>query len=140
DGAAVDVLWPPPRPQSGHGDEELRNEDSLVVRIEQAGLSTLVPGDVGAEEQHVLAQGMRPIDGLIAPRHGSTDRAAEFFSAAAADLGVVSVGENNYGHPSPKSLRAVGPVPVLRTDHCGSVAIYAEARFSTGKDCPEDRG
>jgi hypothetical protein len=59
DGAAVDVLWPPPRPQPGHGDEELRNEDSLVVRIEQEGLSTLVPGDVGAEEQYVLAQGMR---------------------------------------------------------------------------------
>lgn len=140
DGAAVDVVWPPPRPQSGHGDEELRNEDSLVVRIEQEGLSTLVPGDVGAEEQHVLAQGMRPIDVLIAPHHGSSDLAAEFFSAAAADLGVVSVGENSYGHPSPKSLRAFGPVPVLRTDHCGSVAIYAEARFSTGKDCPEDRG
>src|SRR5699024_7426316 len=140
DGAAIDVLWPPPRVRPGDGDEELRNEDSLVVRIDQEGLSTLVPGDVGAEEQYVLAQAVRPVDVLIAPHHGSSDLAAELFSAAAADFGVVSVGENSYGHPSPKSLRAFGPVLVLRTDRCGSVAIYAEARFSTGKDCPEDRG
>ncbi|WP_246475826.1 ComEC/Rec2 family competence protein [Brevibacterium renqingii] len=140
DQADVEVLWPPPRPHPAGQDEELRNEDSLVVRVDHEGLSTLLPGDVGADEQFVLAQGLQPVDVLIAPHHGSSDLAPEFFAAAAPRLGVVSVGENSYGHPSPKSLRAFGPVPVLRTDRCGSVALYAQGRFSTGTDCPEDRG
>lgn len=134
------VLWPPRREVPAGDDEELRNEDSLVVRIEQEGLSTLLPGDVGAEEQFVLAQSVQPVDVLIAPHHGSSDLATEFFTAAHPRLGVVSVGENSYGHPTGRSLRAFGPVPVLRTDHCGSVALYAEGRFSTGRGCPESPG
>lgn len=134
----VEVLWPPLRTAPEGGDEELRNEDSLVVRVDQDGLSTLLPGDVGEDEQYVLAQGLRPVDVLIAPHHGSSDLAPEFFSAAAPRLGVVSVGENSYGHPTRRSLQAFGPVPVLRTDRCGSVALYADGRFSTGQDCAED--
>ncbi|UVI34553.1 ComEC/Rec2 family competence protein [Brevibacterium spongiae] len=138
--AAVQVLWPPLRETPAGEDEELRNEDSLVVRIDQQGLSTLLPGDVGAEEQYVLAQSIRPVDVLIAPHHGSSDLAAEFFAAADPQLGVLSVGENSYGHPTRKSVRAFGPVPVLRTDRCGSVALYAEGHFSTGRDCPGSSG
>ena len=140
DSASLEVLWPPVRSVPAAEDEELRNDDSLVVRVEQEGLSTLLPGDVGAEEQYVLAQQVRPVDVLVAPHHGSSDLAPEFFAAAAPGLGVVSVGENSYGHPSEKSLRAFGPMPVLRTDHCGSVALYAQSRFSTGHDCLEDKG
>ncbi len=138
--ATVEVLWPPLRAMIGEEDEELRNEDSLVIRVDQEGLSTLLPGDVGEQEQYVLAQNLRPVDVLIAPHHGSSDLAAEFFTAAAPRLGVVSVGENSYGHPTTKSLRAFGPVPVLRTDRCGTVAIYADARYSTGHGCPEGDG
>lgn len=138
--ASVEVLWPPLRSVLAAEDEELRNEDSLVARVDQKGLSTLLPGDVGAEEQYLLAQQVQPVDVLVAPHHGSSDLAPEFFAAAAPGLGVISVGENNYGHPSEKSLRSFGPVPVLRTDHCGSVALYAGNRFSTGHSCPEDKG
>ncbi len=140
DTATVEVLWPPLRSVMSAEDEELRNEDSLVVRVEQAGLSTLLPGDVGAEEQYLLAQQVRPVDVLVAPHHGSSDLAPEFFAAAAPDLGVISVGENSYGHPSTKSVRSFGPIPVLRTDRCGSVALYAQSRYSTGQSCPESKG
>jgi competence protein ComEC len=138
--ATVEVLWPPLRTVPAGEDEQLRNEDSLVVRIDQDGLSTLLPGDVGENEQFVLAQGLAPVDVLIAPHHGSSDLAPDFFTAAAPRLGVVSVGENSYGHPTEKSVRAFGPVPVLRTDHCGTVALYADGSFSTGRSCPEDKG
>lgn len=138
--ASLEVLWPPLRSVPAAEDEQLRNEDSLAVRVEQEGLRTLLPGDVGAEEQYVLAQQVQPVDVLVAPHHGSSDFAPEFFAAAAPGLGVVSVGENSYGHPSEKSLRSFGSVPVLRTDHCGSVALYAQSRFSTGHRCPEDKG
>ena len=112
-----------------------RNEDSLVLRVEQQGLSYLIPGDIGEEEQFVLAQSLQPVDVLIAPHHGSSDLSEDFYRAAGARLGTISVGENSYGHPTPRSVRAFGPVPVLRTDRCGTVALYSDARFSTGRTC-----
>ncbi len=75
-------------------------------------MSVIIPGDIGEEEQFVLAQSVRPVDVLIAPHHGSGDLSAEFYRAAGARLGAVSVGENRYGHPTTESLRAFGPIPV----------------------------
>lgn len=156
--AEIGVLWPPLRPDTGGAQNptaaqdaadsgvsedaagtEMRNEDSLVLRVEQAGVSYLIPGDVGEEEQYVIAQSLEPVDVLIAPHHGSADLSEGFFAAAAPRVGVISVGENSYGHPKPRAISAFGPVPVLRTDRCGSVAIYAEARYSSGRNCPESK-
>lgn len=112
-----------------------RNEDSVVLRIQLAGLSVLLPGDIGEEEQTVLAASLQPVDVLIAPHHGSGDLSEDFYRGAGARLGAVSVGENRYGHPTEESLSAFGPVPVLRTDLCGTIALYAEGRFSTARGC-----
>ncbi|GAA0035958.1 ComEC/Rec2 family competence protein [Brevibacterium metallidurans] len=112
-----------------------RNEDSVVLRIDLAGLSVLLPGDIGEEEQTVLAQSLQPVDVLIAPHHGSGDLSEDFYRGAGARLGAVSVGENRYGHPTEESLSAFGPVPVLRTDLCGTIALYAEGRYSTARGC-----
>ena len=141
--AQIEVLWPPPQAgqEHGHGEgTEARNEDSLVLRIEQNGLSYLIPGDVGADEQFILAQSLEPVDVLIAPHHGSSDLSEDFFAAAGARLGVISVGENSYGHPTPRAQQAFGPVPVLRTDLCGSVVVYADAQYSTGRRCAGHAG
>ncbi|MGO3679704.1 ComEC/Rec2 family competence protein [Brevibacterium aurantiacum] len=155
-GARIEVLWPPAREtaETDRGEEadgneetdvgeetvgtEVRNEDSLVLRVELEGLSFLVPGDIGEDEQFILAQSLEPVDLLIAPHHGSSDLAEDFFTAAGARLGVFSVGENSYGHPTPRAQRAFGPVPVLRTDRCGTVAVYAHAKYSTARDCHGD--
>ncbi len=157
--AAIDVLWPiaanPPPGAAGslaagtaaggaesgaaamrpRQESAERNRDSLVLRVELAGLSILLPGDIGEDEQFLVAQGIEPVDVLVAPHHGSSDLSEDFYSAAAARLGAVSVGENRYGHPSPRSLRAFGPVPVLRTDRCGTIALYPDARYSTDRSC-----
>ena len=149
-GAQIEVLWPPPRQTTGTeetgGTEgaaetegtEVRNEDSLVLRVEQKGLSYLVPGDIGEDEQFIVAQSLEPVDVLIAPHHGSSDLSEDFFTAAGARLGAISVGDNSYGHPTPRAQRAFGPVPVLRTDLCGTIAVYANAQYSTGKSCGSD--
>lgn len=131
-GAQVEVLWPPARETEG---TEVRNEDSLVLRVEHKGLSYLVPGDIGEDEQFIVAQNLQPVDVLIAPHHGSSDLSDDFFTAAGARLGAISVGENSYGHPTPRAQRAFGPVPVLRTDLCGTIAVYANAQYSTGRSC-----
>lgn len=142
-GARVEVLWPPQtvqeRDPSAEG-TEVRNENSLVLRVDQEGLSYLVPGDIGEDEQFLLAQSLEAVDVLIAPHHGSSDLSEDFFTAAGARLGVISVGENSYGHPTPQAQRAFGPVPVLRTDLCGTIAVYADARYSTGRHCDRAPG
>ena len=136
-GARIEVLWPPANAAEG---AEVRNEDSLVLRVEQEGLSYLIPGDIGEDEQFIVAQHLEPVDVLIAPHHGSSDLSADFYAAAGARLGAVSSGENSYGHPTPRALRAFGPVPVLRTDLCGTISVYANARYSTGKTCEHRTG
>nr|WP_245162197.1 ComEC/Rec2 family competence protein [Brevibacterium marinum] len=158
--ARIQVLWPPAQPgrssrsvtapegmpsegtapkgtspEDADDGTEVRNEDSLVLRVEQNGLSYLIPGDIGEDEQYIVAQSLEPVDVLIAPHHGSSDLSEDFFTAAGARLGVVSVGENSYGHPTTRALQAFGPVPVLRTDLCGSIAVYADARYSTAHGC-----
>lgn len=155
-GAQIEVLWPPARETAGAEENagaeetagaaetaetegtEVRNDDSLVLRVEQKGLRYLVPGDIGEDEQFIVAQNLEPVDLLIAPHHGSSDLSEDFFTAAGARLGAISVGENSYGHPTPRAQRAFGPVPVLRTDLCGTIAIYANAQYSTGRSCGGD--
>lgn len=145
-GADIEVLWPPKQAPQGESSEgqtsdpeesAARNEDSLVLRVDQGELSYLIPGDIGEDEQFILAQSLEPVDVLIAPHHGSSDLSEDFFQAAGARLGMISVGENSYGHPTQRSLRAFGPVPVLRTDLCGTIAVYASAQYSTGRHCSD---
>lgn len=125
-GVTVEVLWPPPDPRP---DDE-GNAASLVLLVAVDGMRVLLPGDVGeAQQLRLVAELSRrePIDVLVAPHHGSADMAPAFFRAARARVGVVSVGaDNTYGHPSTSALDAYGPVPVLRTDRCGSLALTAE--------------
>src|SRR5699024_5093906 len=106
------------------------NAASLVLLVEVDGLRVLLPGDVGETEQLRLVRALLdrdPLDVLVAPHHGSGDLSPAFFRAARARVGVVSVGaDNTYGHPAPQALAAFGPVPVLRTDRCGSIALTAE--------------
>lgn len=138
---SVEVLWPPARtreasPSKSDADGSAeRNEDSLVLRVERPGLSVLVPGDIGELEQSVIAASLQPVDVLLAPHHGSSDLSEAFYRAASARLGIVSVGENSYGHPARRSLDSFGPVPILRTDECGTVALYADLLFGTAKSC-----
>ncbi|MCM1012593.1 MULTISPECIES: ComEC/Rec2 family competence protein [unclassified Brevibacterium] len=161
-GVAIEVLWPPSTgvpPAEGRGGiggdaaggigqangrsgdgTAARNEDSLVFRVVVRGLTVLIPGDVGEEEQFVLAQSLTPTDVLLAPHHGSSDLSDDFYRAARAQLGIVSVGENRYGHPTERSLQAFGPVRVLRTDECGTIALYAGPRFSTARSCASAGG
>lgn len=125
-GVTVDVLWPPPDPRPA----EDGNAASLVLLVTVDGMRVLLPGDVGeAQQLRMVADLSRrePVDVLVAPHHGSADTSPTFFRAAGARMGVVSVGaDNTYGHPTSRAMDAYGPVSVLRTDHCGSVALTAE--------------
>ena len=92
----------------------------------------LITGDVrGATERKLVnAQDLSDTDILIVGHHGSKySSSGELLSAVGAENAVISVGYNNYGHPTNETLerlRAYG-YNVYRTDLNGNVEIRLPA-------------
>jgi competence protein ComEC len=99
------------------------NDASLVLRVEAEGTIVLLPGDVEAVAQADL--GPLPTDVLKVPHQGSATSDLDWLTACAPRLAVISVGPNDFGHPSAEvvaALEAAGAV-VLRTDREGEVTV-----------------
>ena len=108
-----------------------RNQISAVIKVETAGVSVLVTGDVEEDGQRAMAAENIDADILTAPHHGSRFIDEGFFTQVGASAGIVSVGaDNRYGHPTQQALDAFGPVPVLRTDECGTVVLRRDGQLT----------
>jgi len=126
----LESIWPPRSAPSfaniaGDGSEE--NNRSVVLRATLAGVVILITGDIEPGSQREIARrfDLSDTDILKVAHHGSRFQAPEFLSEVAADIALISVGANNYGHPDPsllESLRSHG-ASVIRTDEAGSVSI-----------------
>lgn len=131
---AWSFLWP--EGPGGADAADSANDASVVVRVDTPSLSVLLPGDIGEEPQSRLAREARPVDVMLAAHHGSADMDERLNAAAEARLGVFSAGaDNRYGHPTRRALDAFAPAPALRTDLCGSIAVLADLRIGTERDC-----
>jgi competence protein ComEC len=62
---------------------------------------------------------------LKVPHHGAATSVPEFFQAVGAEVAVVSVGENDYGHPVPATLEAITETgaDIWRTDQHGTITV-----------------
>jgi competence protein ComEC len=103
------------------------NNDSLVIRLSQGEDTVLFTGDAEEPSQQEMLDADLPldVDVLKVPHHGGATSLDGFFGAASAELAVVSVGDNDYGHPVPSilsELQATGAV-VARTDLLGDVVV-----------------
>lgn len=120
-----ELLWPPPMQTPG-------NPASIVLRFDPgAGCprcpSAVLLGDLGAEEQLRLLGGSHPgpVDIVKVSHHGSADQAAELYARLHARIGLIGVGNNDYGHPTERLLgilAASGTVSA-RSDHLGLALI-----------------
>jgi competence protein ComEC len=125
--AALDVIAPVVLEP---GTDSYPNNDSLVLRAIDDGLTLLLTGDVEQEAQSaILATGV-PLtaDVLKVPHHGSANQDPQFLAAVHARLGVISVGaDNTYGQPSPVTLSRLthDGVATYRTDLSGDIAVVA---------------
>ena len=84
----IESLWPPPVVE-----RRSRNDRSLVVRIEVAGHSVLLPGDLeAAAESDLVSSGADLRSEVIAlPHHGSrTSSTATFLEAVGATVAIAS--------------------------------------------------
>ena len=99
------------------------NDGSLVVRVEAAGVSILFSGDIEAVAQHDL--GPVPADILKVPHQGSATSDLGWIRASAPRVAVISVGPNDFGHPSQAVIDALVErgAEVHRTDEEGSIVL-----------------
>jgi competence protein ComEC len=120
------VLHPVPG-WSGWGEDV--NEDSVVLLVEYRGFQALLAGDAGFPAEAAMSGALRPVDVLKVGHHGSRGSTGEaWLGALRPKVAVVSVGRNDYGHPSPSALArlAGAAVEVHRTDLEGTITITTD--------------
>jgi competence protein ComEC len=124
----VDVLSPD---RCWTGTESETNNDALVVRVSRGDDVVLVASEPEEPAQEWLIESGVDLsaDVLKVPHHGAATSIPEFFEAVHADVAIVSVGENTYGHPVPSTLAAVEATgaDVWRTDQHGTVTVTFDA-------------
>ncbi len=122
------VLWP----RTDGAGEPAGNDASVVLDIGGCEIpSALLLGDLSAAAQRaVLATGSvrGPYDVVKVAHHGSADQEPALYRSAAARLALLTVGENNYGHPRAETLALLtdAGVALARTDVSGALAVWAE--------------
>ena len=107
------------------------NDQSLIVRIDFGSSSFLFTGDAeqAAESSLVNAKAKLSADVLQVGHHGSSTSTTEaFLKAVKPKYAVISVGENEYGHPHQSVLNRLekAGVETLRTDTAGNVVFASD--------------
>ncbi|MGM9662521.1 MAG: DNA internalization-related competence protein ComEC/Rec2 [Oscillospiraceae bacterium] len=108
--------------------QEDENENGLAVLCSAGDFDFLVTGDMSAEtELALLGQKQLPdLEVLMVGHHGSKYSSGEtFLDAVDAETGIISVGDNSYGHPTEEALERLAEqgMEVYRTDLQGDVRI-----------------
>lgn len=121
-GDTVLTLYPPV--QSG-GD---LNELGLTALASAGDFDLLITGDMSGSTEKKLVEtyALPDIEVLVVSHHGSRYSSnIRFLKSVMPEAAVISVGDNNYGHPSEETLQrllAVG-ADIWRTDQQGTIRI-----------------
>lgn len=103
------------------------NDDSVVLRLRYGEATILFPGDAERPAQQDLLNDADPMEAAVlkVPHHGGDTSLEAFLQRVGAEVAVVSVGPNEYGHPVPEVLAALERTGamVFRTDEVGDVTI-----------------
>ena len=114
------------------GDKGDVNERCMMMRVSIGTFDMIVTGDApqATERELIESHELPDAELLVAGHHGSKySSSGELLSAVGAENAVISVGYNNYGHPTNETLerlRAYG-YNVYRTDLNGNVEIRLPA-------------
>ncbi|MBE5738500.1 MAG: MBL fold metallo-hydrolase [Clostridiales bacterium] len=109
------------------------NNYSPVIILEENGKKAMLTGDIDSSIERALMNmypaEMLNIDILKIAHHGSNGSTSiEFLEATSPDYAVVSVGENNYGHPSDDMLSRI-----LHYDNIHNTSLF-EHLYRTDRD------
>lgn len=123
------------------------NDFSLVFHLKYGQFDALLTGDAGQSVQdEILATLEVPeVEVFKVPHHGSkTGMIDEFLEAASPELTVISVGKNQWGHPTKEVIEQLThffqnasfagakssnlEIKILRTDQHGEVEIVSDGK------------
>jgi competence protein ComEC len=105
------------------------NNHSVSLRMVLGNVSFIFTGDAERRAELEMIQHNISSDVLYVGHHGSnTSTVQEFLDAISPSIAVISVGRNNYGHPSDEVLDRLhdADVRVYRTDHHGNIVIVTD--------------
>lgn len=108
--------------------EDNVNNCSIALVITFGEFDVLLTGDAEVEEQRVWDLTV-DVEVLKAPHQGAWNGLyLPVLEQARPELVVVSVGKNNYGHPSPQVLGAYteAGIEYLRTDEVGDIEVVSD--------------
>lgn len=86
---------------------ETENERGLALRADVGESSVLITGDMDMNGELALALlgAAEPVDVFLVGHHGSRYSSSHYLlDALRPDTAIISVGENNYGHPARETL------------------------------------
>ena len=110
------------------------NENSLVCRAETGDVRFLFTGDLtAASEKRLLKEydaSVLSVTVLGVPHHGSPySSSVAFITVVDPRISVISVGKNNYKHPSSDVVaRLAAHGTVYRTDQSGTVEVLTDGK------------
>ena len=104
------------------------NERGIIVIASVGDYDMLVTGDVNVAVERLLVDSaaLPDFELLVAGHHGSKYATSyELLDAVRAETAIISVGYNNYGHPTREALWRLSAygMTVFRTDQMGTVTL-----------------
>ncbi len=110
------------------------NERGICILVSENGFDSLVTGDIDEGQERLLVSLKRlpDIECLIVGHHGSKfSTSSDLLSTVAPEIGIISVGDNNYGHPTSEILERLDEagIDVYRTDEYGNIVISSTGGF-----------
>ena len=101
----------------------------MIVLTSIGDYDTLVPGDVDmtAEVKFLSSCTYPSVELLLVGHHGSKKSTSDaWLDAIAPDAAIISVGYNNYGHPTSDTLERLQAhnIPIYRTDQMGDITVH----------------
>ncbi|MGZ8566227.1 MAG: ComEC/Rec2 family competence protein, partial [Actinomycetota bacterium] len=123
----VDVLSPD---RCWSGTESDTNNDAFVLLITLGAAEVLIASESEEPAQEALLEARVDLTAAVlkVPHHGAATSVPAFFQAVGAQVAIVSVGENDYGHPVPSTLDAIAETGarIWRTDQHGTITVTFE--------------
>jgi competence protein ComEC len=109
------------------------NNTSLVLKLVYGQTDILFTGDAesAAEENLVANRALMSADIIKIAHHGSrTSTTAAMLELVNPKAAIISVGRNNFGHPSQNVLDLLDQMGIscFRTDECGAVILNSDGK------------
>lgn len=118
----------------GNGFSSNMNDNSILLKVTYGNINYLFTGDCGEDCEIRVSDSDLRADVLKVGHHGScTSSITYFLNKVKPKYSVISVGDNNYGHPCQDTLSRLNIVgsKVYRTDEKGTIIATTDGKNVT---------